>query len=225
MIFPGGKNLHGVYQRIINLIPPHRIYIETHLGSGAILRQKKRAEINIGLDIDPETISSFDANDDQLICCTDARQFLADYDFVGDEFIYSDPPYVKSTRRGGQLYKHEYSDRQHIELLTVLQRIPCNIMISGYWSELYAQQLTDWHCEAFESRDRSGRKVMEHLWMNYVAPPDELHDYRYLGDDFRDRQRIKRKQNRLKQKILGMPVRERNLLISELESLSAGLDG
>ena len=30
MNYPGGKG--GVYQRLINLMPPHEVYIETHLG-------------------------------------------------------------------------------------------------------------------------------------------------------------------------------------------------
>jgi len=36
--YPGGKGGSGVYQKIINLIPPHDVYIETHLGGGSIMR-------------------------------------------------------------------------------------------------------------------------------------------------------------------------------------------
>ena len=36
MTYPGGKGGNGFYQKIINLIPPHDVYIETHLGGGAI---------------------------------------------------------------------------------------------------------------------------------------------------------------------------------------------
>lgn len=54
--YPRGKAGSGVYQNIINLIPPHDVYIETHLGGGAILRKKRPAIVNIGLDIDPDII-------------------------------------------------------------------------------------------------------------------------------------------------------------------------
>ena len=37
MRYPGGKGGAGVYQTIINNIPPHDTYIETHLGGGNIL--------------------------------------------------------------------------------------------------------------------------------------------------------------------------------------------
>jgi len=48
-MYPGGKGSH--YQKIINLIPPHSVYIETHLGSGAIMRHKRPAALSIGLDV------------------------------------------------------------------------------------------------------------------------------------------------------------------------------
>ena len=53
MRYPGGKGISGVYQRLINEIPPHRVYIEPYLGGGALMRYKLPAEINIGLDVDP----------------------------------------------------------------------------------------------------------------------------------------------------------------------------
>ena len=39
MRYPGGKGGAGVYQTIINNIPPHDTYIETHLGGGNILER------------------------------------------------------------------------------------------------------------------------------------------------------------------------------------------
>ena len=58
--YPGGKNGAGTYQRLINLMPPHEVYIETHLGSGALLRRKRPAKKNVGIDLDPLVIESFD---------------------------------------------------------------------------------------------------------------------------------------------------------------------
>ena len=48
--YPGAKNGSGVYQNIINLIPPHDIYIDAFLGTAAILRKKKLAKYSICLD-------------------------------------------------------------------------------------------------------------------------------------------------------------------------------
>ncbi len=54
--YPGGKNGAGVYQTIINLMPPHRVYIEPFLGGGAVMRLKRPAELNIGVDLDPQAL-------------------------------------------------------------------------------------------------------------------------------------------------------------------------
>jgi DNA adenine methylase len=215
MQYIGGKNANGVYQKIINLIPPHDTYIETHLGSGAILRLKKKAAVNIGLDVCEEAIASFPQRQDVNIIQQDAHQFLADYPFSGNEFIYVDPPYLISSRKSQSLYKHEYTQQQHEELLALLVNLPCQVMISGYWSELYSHKLKGWSCETYQTRDRSGAEVTEYLWMNYEKPT-MLHDYQYLGDDFRERERIKRKHQRLKQKIIDLPEYEKHFLISEL---------
>src|SRR5919198_4161482 len=61
MTYPGGKNAPGVYQTIINLMPPHEVYIEPFLGSGAIMRLKRQARLNIGIDSDPQAIAQWRA--------------------------------------------------------------------------------------------------------------------------------------------------------------------
>ena len=53
MRYPGGKGGAGVYQTIINNIPPHDTYIETHLGGGNILERKRPAARSVGIDVDP----------------------------------------------------------------------------------------------------------------------------------------------------------------------------
>src|SRR5579883_3303215 len=50
--YPGGKAGDGVFQRIINLMPPHQVYIEPFFGGGAIMRLKRPARVNIGIDRD-----------------------------------------------------------------------------------------------------------------------------------------------------------------------------
>lgn len=57
MKYKGGKNNAGVYQRLITLMPPHRLYVEAFLGSGAILRRKRPAERSIGIELDRKVIA------------------------------------------------------------------------------------------------------------------------------------------------------------------------
>ena len=48
-MYPGGKG--SVFQKIINLIPPHHTYIESHVGGGSVLDAKRPATLNIGVDL------------------------------------------------------------------------------------------------------------------------------------------------------------------------------
>ena len=57
--------------------------------------------------------------------------------------------------------------------------------------------------------------MTESLWMNY-PPPQELHDYRFLGDDYRERERIKRKKARWITRLLSMSNIERNALTAAI---------
>lgn len=217
MQYPGGKGASGVYQRLINQIPPHRVYIEPYLGGGALMRYKRPAEINIGVDINSSVVDAWEGVTGVQIVCQDALHYLSKYPFRGDEFIYADPPYLPSTRRSNRaIYKNEYTDEQHARLLQILVSLPCNIMISGYWSELYADHLNKWRHLSFETRIRSGQTATEILWMNY-SRPDKLHDYNYLGDSFRERERIRRRIERWKNRLETLPAIERNALIHALK--------
>jgi len=216
MHYPGGKGASGVYQRLINQIPPHRVFIETHLGGGAIMRHKKPAEINIGIDLDKGVLDAWPKTGQAQLIHADAINYLATYPFIGDEFVYADPPYLSYTRRSDRApYKIDYSEEQHIALLKMLTSIPCNVMISGYCSPLYEQYLSEWRILQFPVRTRSGATAEEFVWMNYPAPV-ELHDYSYLGETFRERERIRRRIDRWRDRLESLPPLERNALLSAL---------
>jgi hypothetical protein len=121
----------------------------------------------------------------------DGIAFLQSYPFCGNELTYVDPPYVLSTRLSGRMYRYELTDRQHVELLDVLLTLPCRVMVSGYWTRMYAEKLQRWRSIHYEAMTRGGFTVTEWLWMNF-REPSELHEYTYLGEDFRERERIKR---------------------------------
>lgn len=252
MTYPGGKG--SCYQKIINMIPPHRIYIEPFLGRGAIMAKKRPAELNIGIDVNPMILPSTaqdlkpgstaiqsDTSSSVTIpvlkvmttsspltrkitimhspdrcywfICMDAVDFLKSYPFHEDVFIYCDPPYLMSTRSTQRpLYAYEYCDRDHERLLDCIKRLPCKVAISGYWSELYADQLADWDSISFMVQTRGGTMAEEWLWMNYPKP-SKLHDYQYLGDNYRQRERIKRKKNRWISRLQRMSVLERRAIL------------
>ncbi|HEX8266086.1 MAG TPA: DNA adenine methylase, partial [Pyrinomonadaceae bacterium] len=137
-------------------------------------------------------------------------------------FIYCDPPYLLSTRKCKEpIYRHEFwTEEQHAELLELLLELSAEsdhpaydapltkIMISGYRSELYDRVLGKWRRIDFETTDRRANVRTELIWMNYPQPV-KLANYRYLGKNFRERERIKRMQKRWKENLLEMPEIER----------------
>jgi hypothetical protein len=54
--------------------------------------------------------------------------------------------------------------------------------------------------------------------MNY-PPPSQLHDYRFLGDNFRQRERLKKKKENWVSRLKSMPVLERQALLFAIESM------
>ena len=197
------------YPHIINLMPPHHRYIETHLGGGAVMRHKRPADVQIGLEIDGEVIGSYKGSFDSL--CTviqaDAIEWLERAEVSQDTLIYVDPPYHPATRRRARVYRHDYSERDHERLLTLLLALPAKVIISGYACPLYEARLRSWNCRSFMAQSHVGRRE-ESLWFNFPAP-EHLHDDRYLGRTFREREVIKRRQHRLKERLLNLPVPER----------------
>ncbi len=222
MTYPGGKHGAGVYQTIINLIPRHDIYIEPFLGDGAVMRMKAPAACSIGVDIDAEVLTKFSATFARAVTLIpgDALAYLSLYPWTGNEFIYCDPPYLMEVRlKKARIYRHEFSSTdQHRSLLSLLLKIPAPVMLSGYWSPLYESMLAGWSTTIFPAVTRAGRLAEEWLWMNY-PPPHILHDYRYLGRDFRERERIKRRQHRWRRRLMTMNALERAALLAAIRDL------
>ena len=227
MSYPGGKAGAGVYQTLINLMPPHEIYIEPFLGMGAVLRRKKAAPIaTIGVDADKDVLKLWRGTGKQpgvQVICADGIRFLEERKWTGRELVYCDPPYLIHTRlQQRRIYRYELEEADHRRLLDVLLQLPCLVMISGYDSMLYRQKLRGWIHETFTAVTRGGTVATEFVWMNY-SKPDVLHDYRYVGRNFRERQDMKRKAARWRARLVGMPMRDRLSVLSALVDLASPL--
>ena len=222
MTYPGGKNGSGVYQTIINQIPPHRTYIEAFLGSGAIMRMKRPAVASIGIDSDARAAREFPAHEvpSLEVYCNDALDWLSVNPIDEDTLVYLDPPYLMSTRSYKRpLYRHEFNtEDEHAELLALIKRLSCMVMISGYYSDLYAEALQGWRTISYQAMTRGGTLATEWLWMNYPEP-SELHDYRHLGRNYRERERVKRKISRWKARLEKMNSIERHAMMMAIEEL------
>jgi hypothetical protein len=212
----GAKAGAGVAQRIINLIPAHALYVEPFAGSAQIYLRKRPADHSILIDADPRTAAALQSYASRActIHCADAISWLRRMTFGVPTLIYCDPPYVHATRGRNDRYQHEMTDEQHLELLSVLSTIGAAVILSGYPSPLYAAALRTWNQISFKTMTRGGWRD-ESLWLNYDPPavPAEL---TYLGDNFRQRQRIKRKVRRWRAKWRALPPAERAAIMAAL---------
>lgn len=240
----GGKSGSGTYQTIINQIPPHRVYVELFGGMLGIYRHKRPAQLNILIEKDSDLVQSWEekfglkpnfgkyalfnfANNKQATgswsypgCALELFEHSASYSAFNKEdvFIYVDPPYPLETRSSSTRYKHDLTDEQHKELLETLISIPdAKIALSTYPNDFYYdffEGRKEWRFIEFESQTRHGRAI-EQLWMNYPEPV-ELHDYQYLGDNYRERERIGRKLNRWEAKFRDLAPLEQAAMIQRL---------
>lgn len=247
MGYPGGKAAAGVYQTIINQLPPHRVRIVPFAGEGGVSRKMRPAEQIIALDLNRQALAKWSGRRSPTAIRSDASrlhsglnlihgcgvEFLESYPWRGNELVYADPPYMLEARSTPQrYYRHELWDmtcstatpddrarrqadrKAHARLLKALCRLPCPVALSGYMTDFYTCRLADWRLITFRGQTRAGCST-ECLWMNYPTPT-ALHDYSHLGEDFRERERIKRKARRWATKYSDLPTLERQAILSAM---------
>lgn len=219
MSYPGNKATSTALHRIINLMPRHSEYIEPFLGGGGILRTKLPAITNFGFELDPDVCSTTRASlpgfvsSQALVINGCGLHFLEAYAKHQHQLVYADPPYVLSSRRSAApIYTHEWSNSVHKRFLYWAARTDARVIISGYDSELYRRALSgaNWEFTTFRTRTRRGTAT-EFLWYNFPKP-EELHDSRFLGDNFRERERIGRQQRRWVERLQRMSPAQRQAL-------------
>lgn len=270
MSYPGGKSGAGVFQTLINEIPPHAVYVAAFAGHDAIARHKRPAERNILIDLDPEPLdwwAEYSRDPDAGFSDSSCRLELHNCDSLAwlrfqfeltlhprppsaesppaatcdrtartrqpktadpasvdraaryqGWFCFLDPPYLMSTRSGGKLYRCEFDESQHTELLAIVQRLPCKVMLCGYPSKMYDDALGSWRKVEYFATARSGQRRKEIAWCNYPAPA-ELHDSRFVGGDKRQREKVRRRIKRLSSNLARLSPHERQAVIDSVSGV------
>lgn len=245
--YPGGKSGAGIYQRLINLIPRHRVLVVPFAGHCGVVRNIRPSEHTIVIDQDPAVCQWWSDwrrtkhgraieihNCDGIewlrhrLGCTeysaykscDAGPCDGRSSVTGSRaFIFADPPYVMSERSTGKIYQCELSDEDHQRFLGTVTQIDASkysVMICGYSCDLYSP-LDSWFSIDHRVPTRGGLQD-ERIWMNYRKPV-ELHDYAYIGDGRRSRERIRRRQKNWREQLLKMPEQERLAMLEVLNSI------
>jgi len=241
MRYPGGKNGAGVYQWLIRQMPRHQVYVEGFAGSAAASRRKPAAHTTILIEKDPDqfqrlvdwhiqdgfavddrtssrvtltaTNVAFDDGSRTIICRSSYFAWLARnrHRLNRDWLIYLDPPYLNCTGH----YRCELTVKQHEKLLFGCQTLGARVMISGYSSDLYQRMLSKWQLRQRWCMTRGGLRH-EHLWMNFQPSDHDVMTTLHNGDNFRERQRVKRKAERWRRNLESMPEWERQYVLEAL---------
>ncbi|MGN7988686.1 hypothetical protein ACTJKC_15160 [Pedobacter sp. 22226] len=217
--YNGGKAGNGTYQQIINHIPKCDVFVDAMVGNGGIVYNLALPALTHINDIDPSVIAKHDVG------CSSTNIIKSNVDYkaliikysgsVGNVFMYFDPPYLFETIKSKRpLYRYSWTESDHIIFLSAACIADFNVMISHYPCPLYDDMLKGWYTHDFQSITRQGLRT-ERIYMNY-PPPVILQDFRYLGKDYRERQRIKRKIERHIKRLEKMPADERTAILSSI---------
>ena len=87
----------------------------------------------------------------------------------GNVLIYADPPYLLTTR-GGKQYRHEMNEQDHMDLLAALNEHKGYVILSGYQSDMYDEELRGWKKIARKSYNQNSDARTEILWCNFDIP-------------------------------------------------------
>lgn len=222
----GSKEQPATLARIINQISPHDVFVSGFAGNCAVTRYKRPAGRTVLYDLDLDVVEAWD-----IATIADPRVVVARTNFLllleltsaaeawtrggSAVFTFLDPPYPIGTRTSNNRYKHELTDEQHEQLLEKAKHLPGDVMICTYPNDIYTQALGDeWRLIEYEAVTRGGMRT-EQLWMNYEEPT-ELHDYRFLGADRREREVIKRRRETILRKLERLPVLERRAALRRI---------
>lgn len=214
--YPGRKGAAGVWQTIVSEIPKCKIFVDAMCGSG-IIASKVQADTIVLNDLNDVVITQLEQKNNHLkhVRFTNYSyeklfSVLSQSDGV---VFYFDPPYLFETRQSKlPLYRHEWNENDHARFLSLIIQVKKPVLISHYPCNLYDTVLKDWRIIEYEAMTHTGMRK-ENLYMNFKAPL-LLQNWQHVGENFTDRQRIKRKITRLINSLKNETEKERAAIIT-----------
>ena len=161
----GSKAPSGLCQMLLGLQPAHDLYIETHLGGGALMQRKVPALRSIGIDRDRRALEGFTCAYPVELIHGCAHGFLGSFAFWGTELVYSDPPYLRATVAAALPPRL----RRAMWPCFICSRV-CQMMISGHPSALYDEMLEGWRSVSLQVTTQA-RVRTEVVWFNFAQDP------------------------------------------------------
>lgn len=217
--YPGRKGAAGQWQKILEQIPKCEMFIDAMTGSGVVGSLVARSGCKVVLnDIDEDVLKKIIVTGKNVsVHCSSFEELIMMYDnSAGDRVFYFDPPYLKATRSyQPNIYANDWETLEdHQMFLFRVRGMGCPTIISHYPCDLYDDALKDWRKVQYNSMTRAGVRV-ENLYMNFPAP-GLLQCPHVVGENFTDRQRIKRKVSRIVERLKNENPLDRAAILSSV---------
>ena len=213
------RNIRRPYKLILNDKDPRVVeaWKEALLSAGFILNNGVTAEIQkkqFALDL----IYLFEDDRSMIhLFCGDAVPQLRHFGGFENIVIYADPPYrMQDRRKRTKLYRKESSEKLHRDLLSLFKKMSARVILSSYKNNQYDSALKQWSTHSFNAMTHGG-PALETIYYNFDRDTIQLHDYRFIGKNFKDRERIKLKIQRLSTRLRRLPTQERNAILNAIK--------
>ena len=218
MKYTGNKNFPGVIEFLVNHLPKSERYFSLFFGGGGLETCKYTSGAKfICSEKNKECIKY--QNDTAVIEFLDYKDLIDNFVFDGQDFVFADPPYTLNTRRSSRkYYKFEFEENDHIDFLNIIKPIEAKIMITHPACELYNEELKKWKKIPFEYQTRKGI-FKDCLWLNYSPEDIVLLNYDVLGNNFTERQAIKRQRKNIVNKFQKLDIHIRRKILLELHHI------
>jgi hypothetical protein len=192
MAYVGGKG--NCYLRIVSSMLTQDTYIEVYLGDFAVVRAEEPSPIQIGVDVDPESVAG-SMNDSPAppcqVSCAEACASLKTSPPDLHALVYLGALYRPELRRSSHTCCHTYGERENRRLLKVVTALGYRVLTSRYsFGQIHEGSVAE-KCINFAAGIRHGLWV-ESLWM-YFRLARRFLVARCLRVDFRDYDRSRQR--------------------------------
>lgn len=216
MKYVGNKNMPGVIELLVNNLPKSERYFSLFFGGGGFETSHYTDKAKFICSEKNEECLKYQS-DTAIIEYSDYKDLIEDNVFSASDFIFADPPYTFSTRTAGRkYYKHEFEESNHLEFLKIITEIKAKVMITHPKCRMYNEFLKPWNKIPFSYQTRQGI-FNDCLFMNYNTADIELLNYDGLGNNFIERQAIKRQRINIVNKFRKMEKHKRDKIFIELK--------
>ena len=220
MKYVGNKNIPGVIELLVNNLPKSKRYFSLFFGGGGLETSKYTDNAHFICSEKNKECLKYQS-DTAVIEYFDYKDLIEENVFTTEDFVFADPPYTFCSRSSGRkYYKFEFSEECHQDFLKYIICLNAKVMITHPECDIYNQALKNWKKIPFEYQSRNGL-FKDCIWINYNTAVIELLNYDALGNNFTERQAIKRQRKNIINKFSKMDIHLRNKILSELEMFKA----